>query len=77
MHKTITKKSYNGFFTKNSSGQHNFLNSRKNSHNRSINSQTRALRTSQNDSIAKKLYVQIKDLRDDIKMRNYFRLSFR
>uniref|UniRef100_A0A7S3N6E8 Uncharacterized protein n=1 Tax=Euplotes harpa TaxID=151035 RepID=A0A7S3N6E8_9SPIT len=46
-----SNKFHKGFFTKNIGKR--FLDSRKDSSNRSIHSQTRALRTSQNDSIAK------------------------
>lgn len=48
--------------------QHRYIDSGNNSNNKSINSQSRMLRSSQNDSLAKKLYVQIRDLRDDSKM---------
>lgn len=47
--------------------RHWFYGKKKNNIGRLINSQTRILRSSQNDSITKKLYVQIRDLRDDIK----------
>lgn len=48
----------------------NYFYDKKNESSRLINSQTRILRSSQNDSITKKLYVQIRDLRDDIKASN-------
>jgi hypothetical protein len=58
-----------GYFHKDKA-HHRLISSRKNS-SRLQHSQTRVLRSSQNEIITKKLYVKIKDLRDDFKMSKY------